>query len=403
MRCRENLVYGVRRCQIAVVGRHRVRAQAGDGGRRVRLVRKRRRRQRPTTTATTLATVPISIPPPRTDCDHNQRDDTRGAQLRVPREAQVDNVRANPRGRDQAVRVRQPDRDDGPDRVSRHGVRSGGTASVQKVHRQRVRDEGMPVPGTGAQPDAHRDHGARRAAPGGGGVHGGEELRVQGARAQGVPGAVQPRGLRAAGRVRSDVSRAGVRRGQRVPPAGAGRVRRRFRGRAQGGRGRLPRVRVREQHGGRVRRRRAGVRHQRVPAAAGLADRGTGVRLRRPVADRSSGVLGGLPAAHGARHVDGRTGGVVRAAYGRRDDFRGSTGQGHRVRSSALFEGQRVGRRRLPADVRSRGGRGRSHGRANQLDMVQEKAQAQPVDQRAYIVATENPFDTQKQRRWQRQ
>jgi len=95
----------------------------------------------------------------------------------------------------------------------------------------------VPVRGRGAQPHAHRDHGARRAPPGRRDVPGGPELCVPRARAQGVPGTEQPGGVREKRRVRGQVPRARVRRRQRVRPAGARRICRGHGGRAQGGRG----------------------------------------------------------------------------------------------------------------------------------------------------------------------
>lgn len=278
---------------------NRIGAPARDGGRGVRLVGKRRRRPG---TATAAAT-PSSPGPHR---DHNQRVvGAGGAQLRVPRPVTIGHVQPGANRRGPAVRIQQPDRDNGTDRVPGHGVRSGRPAGVQKVRRQRVRAEGVPIRGPGAQSHAHRNHGPRRAPVGRRHVAGSAELRVSRARAQGVPGAEQPCGERAEPRVRSQMPRAGVRRGQRFRTAGAGRVRRGHSGRTQGGRSRFPGVRVREQHGSRIRGRRARVRHQRVPAAHGLADRGTGVRVPGPVAHRPSGLFHGLSAAHGPSQLGG--------------------------------------------------------------------------------------------------
>jgi len=207
---------------------NRIGAPARDGGRSVRLVGEWRRRP-----GTATAAAAPSSPGPHGD--HNQRDvGTGGAQLRVPRPVAVGHVQPGANRRGPAVRVQQPDRDDGTDRVPGHGVRSGRPAGVQKVRRQRVRAEGVPVRGRGAQSHAHRDHGARRAPVGRRHVAGGAELRVSRARAQSVPGAEQPSRVRAERRVRSQMPRAGVRRGQRFRTVGEGRVRRGHGGRAQG-------------------------------------------------------------------------------------------------------------------------------------------------------------------------
>jgi len=122
--------HGVRWGKVAVDSGNRIGAPAGNGGRSVRLVGKRWRRHGTATTATAAPS------PPGPHGDHNERDiSAGGAQLRVPRPITVGHVQPSPDRRGPAVRVQQPDRDDGPDRVQGHSIRAGGPAGVQEVRR----------------------------------------------------------------------------------------------------------------------------------------------------------------------------------------------------------------------------------------------------------------------------
>jgi len=128
MRSGQSDGHGVRRGKVAVDRGNRIGAPAGNGGRSVRLVGKRCRQSGTTATA--------APSPPGPHGDHNERDvGARGAQLRVPRPTAVGHVQPSPDRRGPAVRVQQPDRDDGPDRVQGHSVRAGGPAGVQEVRR----------------------------------------------------------------------------------------------------------------------------------------------------------------------------------------------------------------------------------------------------------------------------
>lgn len=203
-------------------------------------------------------------------------------------------------------------------------------------------------------------------------------------------------------RVCSEVPRTGVRRGQRVQSAGTRRVRIRHGRRAQSVERRLSRVRVREQHSGRVRGRRARVRHERIQAPHGLADRGKGMWLPGQMADRSGGLLHGLSATHRTPRLGGRADCVVRDA-GRRGRGRlRPIDQGATVRRGALLAWRQSHHRNEPIllDQRRRDSRDRFNRRARLLGLVQE-TQTGPMDQRAVVVApAEDPFHTQ--RRWRR-